>query len=126
MAGISVKLPLSLDSIDGAYRLTKTIKENIKQNFKNLILTSPGERIMDPLFGAGIRELFFEQNDQSSYNIISERIISQTEIYMPFLEIVDIQFSSIDAFEQPDNSLNISIEYRILPFDENDILNIIK
>ena len=52
--GISVKLPLSYDSEDGPYRLTKNLKENVQQNFKNLMLTNPGDRVMLPNFGAGI------------------------------------------------------------------------
>ena len=58
--GISVKLPLSYDSEDGPYRLTKNLKENVQQNFKNLMLTNPGERVMLPNFGAGIRQLLLE------------------------------------------------------------------
>ena len=61
--GISVQLPLSLDVNDGAYTLNKDIKQSVKQNFKNLILTAPGERIMDPAFGVGIRNYLFENSD---------------------------------------------------------------
>ena len=50
--GLSPKLPMSLHPADG-YRLTKTYKEMVKQNIKMLILTCPGERMMDPLFGVG-------------------------------------------------------------------------
>ena len=42
MASIGVKLPLTTDSMDG-FTMTKTLKDAIKQNFKMLILTNPGE-----------------------------------------------------------------------------------
>ena len=35
------------------------ISENIKQNFKNLILTVPGERVMLPDFGVGLKQYLF-------------------------------------------------------------------
>ena len=58
MAGLSPKLPIQKDPVDG-FALTKTFKEMVKQNFKNLMLTSPGERIMDPEFGVGLRRFLF-------------------------------------------------------------------
>ena len=60
MYGISPKLPLIVNDLDGHYGLNKTIRQAIKQNFKNLILTSPGERVMDIQFGVGLRNYFFE------------------------------------------------------------------
>ena len=58
MPGIAPKLPLQLDEVDG-YRLTKTIKETVQQNLKMIVLTSPGERIMNPDFGVGLRNYLF-------------------------------------------------------------------
>ena len=52
--GLSPKLPVSTDPIDG-YALNKTYAEVVTQNLKNLILTAPGERMMDVDFGVGIR-----------------------------------------------------------------------
>lgn len=54
MAGLSPKLPVSRDSEDG-YSLTKTYEEMVRQNLKNLLLTNPGERMMDPDFGVGMK-----------------------------------------------------------------------
>ena len=59
MAGISPKLPLTRDKQDG-YALNKTELDSIKQNVKMVVLTSPGERVMDPSFGVGIRKYLFE------------------------------------------------------------------
>ena len=66
LQGLSVSLPLTYDNEDGPYRLNKTLKQVVKQNFKNLILTSPGERVMLPTFGAGVRRLSFITSDQDS------------------------------------------------------------
>ena len=46
MAGLSPKLPLTLDPADG-YALNKDLKELSRQNMKMLILTNPGERIIN-------------------------------------------------------------------------------
>ena len=54
MAGLAPKLPLYRDDLDG-YALIKDYGELVAQNFKMLMFTSPGERIMDARFGFGIK-----------------------------------------------------------------------
>ena len=69
MSSIGVALPLLRSSNDG-FEMLKTIKETVKQNLKTIILTNPGERIMDPEFGVGIRRFLFEQViDQCSKSV---------------------------------------------------------
>ena len=84
MEGIAVKLPLSYSNEDGPYTLNKTLGENVKQNFRNLILTVPGERIMLPEFGVGLYQMLFEPMAGKTYQEITTRIYEQTERYMPF------------------------------------------
>ena len=55
MNGIGPKLPLQRDDVYGNYTLISSYAEEIKQNFKNLLLTAPGERMMNPDFGVGLR-----------------------------------------------------------------------
>jgi len=75
--GISVKLPLIYDPSDGPYKLNKRMKEVVRQNFKNLVLTAPGERVMDPNFGVGLRNYLFEQISETLFTKISARIRTQ-------------------------------------------------
>jgi len=90
-SGFSVKLPLLYDNEDGPYRLTKTLVENTKQNFKNLILTNPGERIMDPEFGAGFSRILFENYTQELIEDLQERLYDQTAKHLPFINIEEFQ-----------------------------------
>ena len=76
MNGIGPKLPLQRDDIDGAYTLIDVYAEEIKQNFKNLLLTSPGERMMNPDFGVGLRNFLFEPEPRVS-GMIRQRIAGQ-------------------------------------------------
>ena len=92
MSGISLKTPLTLSPQDGFYSLTKDFVENTKQNLKMVVLTSPGERVMDPLFGAGLKQYLFEQFSDNLYKSIRSRVIQQVSIYLPYVEIVDINF----------------------------------
>ena len=65
MSAIGPKLPLQKDNLYGFYSLTTQYKEQIQQNLKNLLLTSPGERVMLPDFGVGLRHFLFEPRQHS-------------------------------------------------------------
>ena len=120
--GLSVKLPLRLDPSDG-YALTKTYKEMVKQNLKMLVLTCPGERMMDPIFGVGIRNFLFEQNTKEIHGTIQSTIIRQAGLYMPFLDIVSMDIKDFD--DDPSihrNAIHISLNYKIKPLDSYDVL----
>ena len=125
MSGISPKLPLETTEVDGHYGLNKTIKEATKQNLKNLILTSPGERVMDTFFGVGLREMLFELDDIPTREEIAERIIEQVDFYLPHIEIIDILFNDPNlGYTLGPNSLSIRLEYRIIPLNDSDLLDI--
>ena len=124
MAGLSVKLPLYTGAPDG-YGLNKTHKQLVNQNFKMLILTNPGERMMDPMFGVGLRNYLFELDSPFVRSNIVENINEQVGIYMPFIEIEDIAFVSPEENDMLDtNFLGITIRYTIVPLQLGDLLDI--
>ena len=112
MKGYSPKLPLMLDPTDG-FRLTRSLKEVISQNLKMLILTSPGERIMEPLFGVGFYNFLFELNTQNTQIELREKINQQVRKYMPFVQIIGIVFNHPEAEDVDRNLLGVSIKYSI-------------
>lgn len=119
MAGISPKLPLSVDKKDGVYRLTKEVTEAMTQNLKMLLLTNPGERMMDPFFGVGIRKFLFEQGTSVVYGNLSSKIYEQAARYLPQINIKNILFNEsplLGENEMTDsNILSVSIEFSIKP-----------
>ena len=124
MPGFSPKLPLVLDEEDG-YALTKDLKEVAKQNFKMLVLTNPGERIMDPTFGVGILAYLFENNTPAVYQQIESRIRQQAEKYLPYITVENVQFSGpIGDPDIADNFLGVSISYSIQRLGVRDTLQI--
>jgi phage baseplate assembly protein W len=93
MSNYSPKLPLTLDESNG-YANNQTVLEVVHQNLKMILLTSPGERIMDPNFGVGMRRFLFEQNDASTHSRIKAKIKRQVSEYMPYIEIQDVLFNT--------------------------------
>lgn len=117
MSNLSPKFPLFFGP-SGGYSSNTTVKEVVKQNFTNLLLTSPGERIMIPDFGVGIKRYLFEQNSKFTINRIEKKIKEQVKKYMPFLEVQEINPT------MNENELILTIKYFITPISETDILNI--
>ena len=95
MKGLSPKFPLKFNNVLGAYQNNLTFREVIRQNFKNLLLTSPGERMMIPDFGCGIRRYLFEFEEDASFEDLTAIIEDQVEAYMPFIQIDDIAIDNV-------------------------------
>ena len=112
--GISVKLPLAYSADDGPYGLTKTLPETVKQNFKNLVLTVPGEKVMDPDFGVGIHDVLFENENSDRVEEFQERLFDQTKKYLSFVDIVNVNTTLLE------NTWVIQIHYFINPLGISD------
>ena len=126
MRGYGAALPLNFNSTDGPYALLKDLKSIIFQNLKMIVLTSPGERIMDPNFGVGLKNYLFEPDTARTHNVIKSKIINQVGEYLPFLEIEDVVFKSQstgDAYVQS-NKLNIEVRFFIIPLAVSESLEI--
>ena len=120
MASFGVALPLQTDSADG-FAMVMNLNSLVKQNLKMLILTIPGERVMEPNFGVGLSRYLFENFGQNTMSQISSRIREQAGIYLPAVEIRNITFGTTD----PDsNYLGIAIEYSIPSIGIADLLEL--
>tara|TARA_R100000664_G_C2636192_1_gene63379 strand:+ start:84 stop:530 length:447 start_codon:yes stop_codon:yes gene_type:complete len=120
MSGISVKLPVSVSTEDGI-TTTKTIQEALKQNLTSLMLTNPGERVMDPGFGVGLESFLFERFTDSTYSSLQQKISEQVSAYMPQ---ITIQAFEIDTSSRDENTLHVLIQYIIDPLGTTDVLNL--
>jgi phage baseplate assembly protein W len=120
VAGRSPKLPLGRDSQDG-YALNKTLRQVARQNLKMLILTSPGERIMLPEFGVGIRHYLFENATDEAFLTLRSRIMEQARMYLPYITINSVNFreetgEGRGSFIEPSSTtdyLHIVIDYSV-------------
>jgi len=125
MAYYSPYLPLTLDGVTG-YKMLDTLRDVVKQNFKMLVLTNPGERIMVPDFGVGMYTFLFEPNNPLLYERIRERILTQAKKYLPFVRVVDVSFQSFEDSADFDEKrkVSVSIKYIITPLNASDVLTV--
>lgn len=129
MPAYIVYLPMTYDSNEvGNLKMIRDYHTLIKQNLKNLVLTNPGERIMDPNFGVGIKTLLFEQKHAYVRDEIIARINNQVTKYMPFIVVEAVLFENSPEFlgetENESNYLGVKLVYRISALDETGIVSI--
>ena len=125
LQGISPKVPLVYSNTDGPYQLNKTLKDTFKQNLKMLVLTMPGERIMEPDFGIGLYGFLFDGINDQTFARISQKVQEQVARYLPAIDLEEIVFITSD--EDPllgFNEVRVSVKYNILPFNASDELTI--
>ena len=107
--GLSIALPLSLDEKDGPYKSNVTLDEVAQQNIKMIVLTNPGERVMEPDFGVGLQRFLFELDTPFLVSDIKTRINTQVEKYAPFIKILELNIN-VDS----DNGfLSAEIKYAV-------------
>ena len=115
--GYDASIPLTKDPTYGWAELT-TARQAVQQQMKNLLLTSPGERVMIPDFGVGLRRYLFENLDRAVLGSIEHRIRQQVEKYLPFVNLRSVTFqSALDAGQNAlvtdldENKISIKISY---------------
>ena len=123
--GLSVALPLTIDPTFGPYGLNTTYEDLAIQNLKMLLLTNPGERIMHPNFGVGLRSYLFEQNSPLTFGDIEKDIKKQSAKYLPYIGVDRIHFSTSEASSDMDpNFMGITVYFTILPLQVSTFLQI--
>jgi len=111
---IGLELPFARSS-RGLFGQTTTTLEQAGHNIKNLLLTSKGERVMQPDFGSDLRSLLFEQADDNINNDIKEAISDAMSNWLPYINI-----SSVNVIENETNlnQMKVSIDFS-LNYDPN-------
>ena len=116
MSGLAAKLPLTITPPGEAYGLLATIEEVAAQNIKMVVFTNPGERVMDPAFGVGVRRFLFRQNTLETHDTLRNRIRQQINKYLPYVKIDRIFVDSILSNpELPENYIKVLLRYHIPP-----------
>ena len=95
--GVGIKIPF--DGPTGL-NVTYTTKDAVKSNILNFFLTGKRERIMNPNFGAGIREQLFEQITQGTTQNIEDIIKFGLNDYFP-----QVRLNQLTVSASPDKNL---------------------
>lgn len=94
---VGVSLPFSGRSV---FNSTYQTKDAIRTNIINFFLTGKNERVFNLNFGAGLRNLLFENITQDKIDEIRELILENLELYFPRVIVKDLTLDS-----SPDQNL---------------------
>jgi phage baseplate assembly protein W len=111
---LGVRLPFA--SSGSPFILNYTTMDQVKSNLINLLLTNPGERFNEPLFGVGIYDQLFKQKVNAE--TLRNKINRQTELFVPEVEVVNIKIA------QNDHDVTIEIVYRLLANNAMDAITL--
>jgi phage baseplate assembly protein W len=115
--GVGIGLPFNGPT---GINSTYTTKDAIKANLLNFILTGKRERVMNPGFGSGIRDVIFEQITDERIDQIENLIYGGVELYFPQVQINDL---TIDL--SPDTkTITIYLKYSVINTNIEDELQI--
>lgn len=81
----------------------------IKNDLLQLLLTLPGERVMNSQFGTPIRAFTFEPFDQESFNVLKEHIARAISVFEPRVILRDIQITGDSGRSHIDLSVITSL-----------------
>ena len=107
---VGIGFPLGFNVDGRLFNQTKTVLEQAKSNLRNLLLTTPGERVGQPEFGCNLIDVLFDQNIVEISNKADEIIREAVSKQLSYILINNIFVgSSVDD----SNQLNIQLEFSV-------------
>ena len=104
---VGIRFPLD-HSPEGFFYKTKTIREQVKSNIRNLLLTEKGERVFQPNFGSNLKSLLFEQITPISLENVENDIRESLSTWLPYVNVNDLVVVQDSANS---NKVLTSLEY---------------
>jgi uncharacterized protein len=99
-----------LDAALGIGAVLVSAEPDIEQSLRILLATNPGERVMQPAYGCGIKRMVFEQLNDSLLTEMRHLIEKAILFFEPRITVNEI---AIDAGNWVDGELRIHIDYTV-------------
>ncbi len=110
---IGIKLPMELGQGKNIFKMHYDLEEQIKDNFRNLVLTNHGERLGRYDYGANLMELALELGAEDVDMLAMQRIKMACKKYLPFVNLEGYS-TSIDHFDNKEVAkVDILVSYSI-------------
>ena len=85
----------------------------IARAVRNIVSTTPGEKLFDPDFGSSVSEILFENVDDITAVSIQDEIRNCLNNYEPRVDLIDVDVDP--NFDE--NQFDVKITYRIVGID---------
>jgi phage baseplate assembly protein W len=104
--GVGWAFPVSAAGGDIA---TAEYEEDVRQAILIILQTNPGERVMRPDFGAGLRDFVFEPVNPTTMASLQTRVRDSLIDWEPRIDVQSVVVTASDQL----NALNIDIAYLV-------------
>lgn len=110
---IGLAFPMQIGNT--AFSQTFTTIDQVGVNIQNLLLTTRGERIMQPTFGSNLGEVLFEQETDNIASLIEDAITYALQVWLPYVSIHEIHIDTSNQSKDK-NRVGITIIFAIEGF----------
>jgi len=115
--GVGIKVPFDGET---GINTTFTTQDAIKSNLLNFLLTGKRERVINPTFGSGLRELLFEPITSDLNAAIRELIVDGVSQFFP-----NVSINSLGVQQNPEQStITIILNYSVINTNIQDEIQI--
>lgn len=105
----------------GVFAQSYTTEQQAVSNLKNLLLTSKGERYMQPNFGTRIRQVIFDNNSIDLQQRLKDTLEEDIAFWLPYISVSSIDMSA----NEDQHTINIRVEFAITTIGANLVINVL-
>jgi phage baseplate assembly protein W len=103
---------------------TQTIQQEASAQFRNLLLTFPGERYLNPTFGCNLKKIIFEPNVATIKEEINSIIKGATSFFLSFINIERIEVITAEDDPSMNNDVSIKITFTVNESDNSQTITV--
>lgn len=120
-----ISFPFDLNGRGGitTSELTREDLTRIKESILQIILTYPGERVMEPEFGCRLRDFVFQNIDGHMLGMVDWEIRRAIDKWEKRVEILDIAITS-STDNLAGNAVNIDVYFKVIKYDVADSVTV--
>jgi phage baseplate assembly protein W len=115
----SIRYPIAIDAALGRLQEETDYSKHVDQLIRQVLFTSPGERINRPDFGCGLKRMIFAPNSEISASLAQVSIFEALRRWLaPMIDVNDVKVKAINEV------MEIRIVYLIKARQERHYLNL--
>ena len=85
-------------------------EEDIRQSIRIILETTPGERVMRPDFGSGLKAMVFEPANYTTLALVKQRVEQALVLWEPRIDVREVKVTLNAAMR---NRIDIDIGYEV-------------
>jgi phage baseplate assembly protein W len=115
----SIRYPIAVDAAMGRLQEEADYSKHVDQLIRQVLFTSPGERVNRPDFGCGVKRMIFAPNSEISASLAQVSIFEALRRWLgPVIDVNDVKVKAINEV------MEIRIVYLVKARQERRYLNL--